>query len=147
MIKKTITFEDFDGNTRTEDHWFHLTEAELSELELENYGGFNGLIRRMIETTDTPELTKLFKQLVLKSYGVKSADGGAFVKRGGELAKEFVDTAAFNALWTELIADPDKLNAFFVGILPKKLQANINSPEVKAKIDNLKQEYHLNEKK
>ena len=30
MLKKTLTYEDFNGNQRTEDYYFNLTKAELS---------------------------------------------------------------------------------------------------------------------
>ena len=39
MLKKTIQFQDFNGNSRTEDFYFNLTQAEVTELELSVDGG------------------------------------------------------------------------------------------------------------
>ena len=32
MLKKTITFEDLDGNLVTDDFYFHLSKAEIAEI-------------------------------------------------------------------------------------------------------------------
>ena len=34
MYIKTINYTDYNGNTRTEDHYFNLTEAEALEMEM-----------------------------------------------------------------------------------------------------------------
>lgn len=143
MLKRHIKYVTFLGETVEEDHWFNLTERELSNLDLKNEGGFQGLIRRMIETTDTPQLIELFEQVVLASYGELSADGKVFRKKDGELAKEFVDSAAYDALYMELIGDANELAEFINGIIPEKLRNQANSPEAQAKIEALKKEYHL----
>ncbi len=41
MLKKTITYEDFDGNQVTEDHFFHLSKADLVEMEVSQKGGMS----------------------------------------------------------------------------------------------------------
>ena len=52
MIKKTVTYTDFDGNERTEDFYFHLTEQELTEWELSVDGGLSGVLTRIINSRD-----------------------------------------------------------------------------------------------
>ena len=32
MLKKTVNYEDFDGNKRTEDLYFNLTKLEATEF-------------------------------------------------------------------------------------------------------------------
>lgn len=143
MLKKTISYTDYLGNDRTEDFYFNLSERELANLELKNYGGFEGLIRQMAATTDVPKLTELFEKLVLMSYGEIAPDGRRFIKQNGKLAEEFMETEAYTKLYMELITDPDKLAAFIRGVIPKDLAKDMDSPDVQNKLEDLKKEYHL----
>ena len=47
MLKKTITYTDFDDNERTEDFYFHLSKAEIAEMELSENGGLVKLIGKI----------------------------------------------------------------------------------------------------
>ena len=120
MLKKTITFEDFDGNTRTEDFYFNLTEAELTDLELSVKGGFGTLIEKITQTQDVPEIMKIFKQIIKLAYGVKSPDGRRFEKSEA-IYNDFAQTNAFSQLYMELASNEKIASDFINGILPKKL--------------------------
>lgn len=120
MLKKTITFEDFDGNTRTEDFYFNLTEAELTDLELSVKGGFGTLIEKITQTQDVPEIMKIFKQIIKLAYGVKSPDGRRFEKSEA-IYNDFAQTNAFSQLYMELASNEQIASDFINGILPKKL--------------------------
>ena len=52
MIKKTMTYKDYDGNERTEDFWFNLTKAEAAKLEFGTTGGVSKMIERIIQEQD-----------------------------------------------------------------------------------------------
>ena len=39
MLKKTITYTDYNDNERTEDFYFNFSKAELTEMELSTVGG------------------------------------------------------------------------------------------------------------
>lgn len=39
MLKKTISYTDYDGNQRTEDFYFNLSMAELTEMQMGVEGG------------------------------------------------------------------------------------------------------------
>ena len=122
MIKKTITYTDYNGVERTEDFYFNLTKAELMEMELSKIGGFTEMIKKIIDANDTPEIIKVFKSLLLKSYGKKSEDGKRFIK-SEELSAEFEQTEAYSQLFMELATD-DKLASEFVnGVVPKDIAA------------------------
>lgn len=132
MLKKTITYEDFNGNMCTEDFFFNLTTAELTELQLSYTGGFATYLQQIVDAQDIPTLAKVFKEIVLMSYGEKTADGKRFVKRNAEgrrLADEFVDSAAYSALYTELFTNDKTASDFINAILPKNIPAaNDNHP-------------------
>lgn len=124
MLKKTITYTDYNGATRTEDFWFNLTEAEITEMQLGVHGGFNAMLNKIIAAQDTPTLIKIFKDLVLDAYGEKSADGRRFVKEdrdGYRLANDFKQTEAYSKLYMELATDADAAAKFVNGIVPAEI--------------------------
>lgn len=121
MLKKTITFTDYDGNERTEDFYFNLTKAELVELESSIHGGYLESMRRIISAQDNPTIMREFKQMILRSYGEKSSDGRRFVK-SEELSKAFSETEAYSELFMEFFQNPDKAAAFFTGIIPADIR-------------------------
>ena len=126
MLTKTFTFTDFNGEERTEQHQFNLTKTEIAKLELGTTGGLSEMIRRIIESKDTPEIIKIFEDIVLKSYGEKSADGRQFIK-DEEKTKAFMQTPAYDQLFLELIGDANKAAQFIVGIVPSEIAKKIGS--------------------
>lgn len=121
MLKKTMTYTDYNGNQRTEDFYFNLNKAELMEMELSTTGGLAEMIQHIIAAQDTPAIVKIFKDLILKAYGVKSPDGKKFMKvdaNGYRLADDFVQTEAYTELFMELATDADAAAKFVNGIMP-----------------------------
>ena len=118
MLKKTITSVDFNGNERTEDFYFNLTKAEVMEMEMSTVGGLSEMIQKIVSAQDTPSIIKVFKDLILRSYGEKSADGKRFIKTP-EMAEAFSQTEAYSVLFMELATDAEAAAAFVNGIIPK----------------------------
>lgn len=123
MLKKTITYTDYNGVERTEDFYFNLSKAELMEMELSAVGGLGDTIQKIISAKDNPAIIKIFKDLVLKAYGEKSADGKRFVK-SSEISAGFEQTEAYSNLFMELATDADAAASFVNGIIPKDLQGD-----------------------
>lgn len=117
MIKRTITYEDYNGVSRTEDFYFNLSKAEITEMELSTTGGMGEMIQRIINAQDTPAIIKVFKEILFKAYGVKSPDGRRFIK-SPELSLEFSQTEAYSQLFMELATDAEKAADFVNGIIP-----------------------------
>lgn len=126
MLKKTITYKDFNDVERTEDFYFNLTEAELMEMELGVTGGMTEMIQRLVSTQDGPAIAKMFKDLVLKAYGQKSLDGKRFIKND-TLREEFEQTNAYSQLYMKLATDADEAAKFMKGIIPANLSEQANS--------------------
>jgi len=120
MIKKTVTYTDFDGNERTEDFYFHLTEQELTEWELSVDGGLSGVLKRIVKSKDDKQLIAIFKDLLTKSYGVKTPDGRGFIKNQ-EALDNFIYTQAFSDIYMELATDDKAASEFVNGIIPESL--------------------------
>lgn len=132
MIKKTITYIDYNGNKRTEDHYFDMSSAELMSKQLSIDGGFDAMLQKIIDAKDVPALSNLFRELILESYGIKHADGIRFEK-SEEISKAFSQTGAFSELYMELLTDSKKAAEFVNGIIPKGLEEQLskinNGPE------------------
>lgn len=121
MLKKTITYTDYNGVNRTEDFYFNLSKAEVMEMEMSTTGGLSEMINRIVATQDAPAIIKIFKDLVLKAYGEKSLDGKRFMKidaNGTPLSVAFSQTEAYSQLFMELATDADAAAAFVNGIVP-----------------------------
>ena len=120
MYKETVKYIDYNGVERTEDVYFNLSKAELMEMQLSTAGGFDAMINKLIKAQDQPTLVKVFKDIILKSYGVPSPDGRRFVKTK-ELVEEFTQTEAYSDLYMKFITDSEAAAKFINGIMPKSL--------------------------
>lgn len=118
MLKKTISYVDYDGNERKEDHYFNLNKAEVIELELEEQGGLSKLVEKLVAEQDGKRIMAIFKDLIMRSYGEKSLDGKRFIK-SPELSTAFIQTEAYSELIMEMLTDPNAAAAFVNGIVPK----------------------------
>lgn len=127
MLKKTITYTDYNGSERTEDFYFNLSKAESMEMEMSTTGGLSEMIRRIVAAQDMPAIIKIFKELVLKAYGEKSADGKRFVK-SEEISKAFSETEAYSILFMELATDADAAAKFVNGIVPNDTASTAAAP-------------------
>jgi hypothetical protein len=120
MLKKTITYEDFNGETVSEDFFFHLSKAELVELELSHEGGLSESLQKIVAAQDGKQIIAEFKDIILGSYGKRSDDGKRFVKNQ-TLREEFESTEAYSTLFMELVTDTDAAIEFIKGIVPAGL--------------------------
>lgn len=128
MLKKTITYTDFDDVERTEDFFFNLTKSELMEMDFSATGGMERMIRKIIDAQDTKRIIEVFKDIILKSYGEKSLDGKQFVKvrDGHKLADDFAQTGAYDALFMELATDDKAATEFITGVIPRNIAKELN---------------------
>lgn len=117
MLKKTIKYTDYNGTERTEDFYFNLSAAEITEMELSTTGGLVAMLENVVKAQDGPSIVKIFKEIVLKSYGEKSPDGKRFIK-SKELSEAFSQTEAYSKLFMELATDADAAAAFINAVIP-----------------------------
>lgn len=124
MLKKTITYTDYNNVKRTEDFYFNLSKAELMEMEMSTSGGLAEMINKIVAAQDTAAIIKIFKDLILKAYGEKSPDGKRIVK-SEEISNAFAQTEAYSDLFMELATDADAAAAFVNGIVPADMAKQI----------------------
>lgn len=129
MLKKTITYEDYNGNTITENFYFNLSKAEIMEMEMTTAGGLAEMIQNIVDAKDTPAIIKVFKDLILKAYGEKSPDGKRFVK-SEEISRAFSQTEAYSQLFMELATDENAAAKFVNGIVPSDTKPSIPAPPI-----------------
>jgi len=120
MLKKSITYQDYNGTERTEDFYFNLTQAEIMEMEMSTTGGMSEYVKNIVDAKDAQALVKIFKDIVLKAYGEKSLDGKKFMK-SEEITRGFACTEAYSQLFMELATDSDAAAKFVDGIIPSSV--------------------------
>lgn len=128
MIKKTVTYTDYNGVERTEDFYFNLTPAELTEMELSIEGGLTTYLKNIIVAKNVPQLIKAFKNILLASYGERSSDGRRFVK-SEQITNDFVSTPAYSAIYMELVQDDEAASKFVNGLIPSDMK--LSDEEIK----------------
>ena len=87
MLKKTITYTDYNGVERTEDFYFNLSKGEIIEMELTTEGGYIEMINKITAAQDHITLFKIFKELNYKFVEVDIDD----VKETNNLINELIN--------------------------------------------------------
>lgn len=127
MLKKTITYTNYNGEEITEDFYFNLTKAEIMEMEMTTDGGMSEYLQQIVKAKDTAEIMKIFKKILLESYGKKSPDGRRFIKND-ELREEFSQTEAYSQLFMQLATDAEEAAKFINAVVPKDVAASADKP-------------------
>lgn len=132
MLKKTITYVDYNGVERTEDFYFNLSKAETLGYINSERGGIEAFITKVVKAEDNTKLWDIWSDFIARCYGEKSEDGRRFVK-SKELSEAFMQTEAYSNLMIELLSDSDgTVAANFVNSVVADVEKN---PDKKALID------------
>lgn len=131
MLKKKITFEDYNGNTRTEDFYFNITKAELSRYYFEHgNAGMLEYLKNILITKDVKGLMDFISEIITISYGVKSDDGLRFIKDPAR-TRDFMQTDAYSVLFLELMKEENAIGNFLQACLPKSnADASVSKEDV-----------------
>ena len=137
MFKHNIKYTDYNGVERNEQFYFNLSKAELMEMELSTQAGVDEMIRMMIATNDNAKIVQTFKDLILKSYGIKSEDGKRFIK-SPELREQFEQSEAYSEFFMAMLANEDDLQTKFInGVINGSNVPNLSEEEAVAKLKEL----------
>lgn len=115
MLKKTVTYTNFEGEQVVEEIYFHLTQAEIVKLEMSEHGGLSDSLKRLSVTQDGKEIMAIFERIVSAAYGVR--EGGRFIKTEA-LRQEFLASEAYSAFFMELIFSTEAQIEFVRGVVP-----------------------------
>lgn len=133
MIKKTITYTDYNGTERTEDFWFNLTERELIKLEASQTGGLTARLNKLIQSSDYKTILDTMEEIILMAYGEPSPDGRGFIKvdeNGRRLADSFKQTEAYETIFMEVGFNDVAAAEFIKGCIPKKLSTKLDDSKL-----------------
>ena len=122
MLAKTITYTDFNGVSRTETMYFNLTQAELTKMAYIDNKNLAETLTKAIDDKDTATIVRFMCEFIISAYGEKSDDGKHF-RKSEEMRSEFANSAAYDALFAELLSDDEKAVAFINGVVPAALAA------------------------
>lgn len=125
MLSKEITYEDLEGNPVTETFYFHLSKAEIAELELEHEGGLHDYLQAIVSASNTKAILVVFKEIISRCVGRRSVDGKRFLKDETH-TQEFMSSEAYSELFVEFLTKPELFVAFINGIIPKGLRDKIS---------------------
>lgn len=128
MYKETIKYVDYNGDERSETFYFNLSKAEITEMELAIDGGLSESLRVIMEKRDIPRTVSTIKDIILRSYGIKSPDGKRFMKSDA-IREEFLQTEAYSELFTKMLSDAKYAAAFMQAIIPADLAKAVEEYE------------------
>ena len=121
MLKKTITYVDFNNTTQTEDFYFNLTKAEAVEI------GVRADLEAITTKSSVDEIMDAFRRLLKASYGQRVNNGKDFIKSDREF-EIFAASEAYSQLFFELFSNTEYAAVFMRGILPADLPSDIPVP-------------------
>lgn len=146
MFKDTITYTDYNGETRTEDVYFNLSKPELIKMEYSVPGGLTNNLTRIINRLEAKdvnvvgEMFNFFEEVLTKSYGIKSDDGKRFIK-SQDITDEFVQSELYSEVFMKFNSDPEYLAKFIMSVMPADLSTEVqNSDEFKRRMNALKED-------
>lgn len=130
MLKKSITYTNYDGAEEKIDAYFNLTKTECVDLNLEyeEDGGLIGRIKKLMVEREDGEMPRkpavdFIKLLIDRSYGVRPKDDPSlFLKEddnGKPYYKKFKQSAAYDAYVYALLSGEESLEEFAENVLPQ----------------------------
>lgn len=130
MIKKTLTYHDYEGEEHTKDFYFSLNQTEFALMNNRLPGGFEYYLQKIQQDRDETKLLELLTMFIAEGYGERLMDGLGFSKedlQGRKLGKLFLSTEACDNLITELLEKENNLGAFLTGMLPASIQGQVSA--------------------
>ena len=127
MIKETISYENFDGEKRTEDFYFHISKVDITRLNLKSKTGtFKGDLEELLKDKEHngEEMLDYIMLFIETAYGKRSADGTFYKDK--DAARAFINSDAAAELVVDLMNSADKLRAFIRGVMPKNASDSVH---------------------
>lgn len=132
MLKKDITYENpFTNDMVTETHYFHISKADLIQMEMEESSetytdesgkqltGMQAKLQRIVDSKDGKEIIEQIRDIIRRSYGLK--DGDRF-RKSAEIWEDFASSEAYAQLLFDLCTDAGNASEFMNGVIPHNLE-------------------------
>lgn len=141
MLTRTISYEDYDGSTVTEDFSFHISKGDVIEMQMA-FGTEKDLgdyLAEIIKDNDGVVIIKNFKWFLEKSVGKK--EGKHFLK-SEKITQDFMSTNAYSELLTQLVTNAKFAAEFINGLFPRSIS---ETPELKDATEKFKNRIDIQE--
>ena len=128
MFKIEQHYKDFLGNDQVETLRFNISESEMYDLAKNNPKFNVDYLRTVMEKGNGMEIIDVVRELIVLSYGELSEDGKKF-RKSNEIALEFCQSAAYDALFDRLVSSNDEkfILEFLTGVFPDKFADTIKN--------------------
>lgn len=111
MLKKTVTYTDFNGVEVTEDLYFHLSAPEVTRLNAKYGGDVGEYVSEVSMELNQEKMVAFLEDLILSSYGVKSDDGKQF-KKGAKIREDFEYSQAYAEIFVSILTEEGEAESF-----------------------------------
>lgn len=119
MLKKKITYTDYNGMERNDYFYFNMTEREvvmlLAQLGVDDLKEYTN---KLVESGDSKAMFSFIDNIILSSIGAKSEDGKRFVKNK-LIRDDFEQSEAYNVLFMDFLQNPSTASSFASAIVAK----------------------------
>ena len=124
MLKKVVTYTDFNGDEQTDTLYFNVSVPEATRMRAK-FGGddMEKNIKKIVESGKESDILELFEEIVLNAYGEKSEDGKSFLKTPA-IKEKFEYSQAYAEVFEELLTNEAALQKFVEGVISKKPGVN-----------------------
>lgn len=130
MIKKQVTYTDYNGNIVTEDLYFDMSSLAFTKFAAK-YGDFSvvdpnsegstaqavkAFIEKVTRENNLAKMIDFLEDFILSAYGERASDGKHFYKTK-EIRSEFENSLAFAQVFEDLMNDNGSVEPFLYGVL------------------------------
>lgn len=129
MIKRTLTYKNYDDKEVTKDLYFNLSKAELIEWDLREQhvdiqgqtatGGLKARLESVLQSGKGSAIIDMLQEVLKRSYGVRTEAGG--FRKNEQVWEEFKESGAYDAIFMDFLQDPESLSRFVNAVIPAEL--------------------------
>lgn len=132
MLKKEITFTNFNDEEVTKTYWFNLNKLQAMKLVSAN-GGLDTYLPEVAKKKDTEKFIAFVEGVVLDAYGARDEADPDVFDTSAEAKEKFKKSPAFSELVYSLLTSEDAFVTFLLDILPKSMREQLQVEMAKQK--------------
>lgn len=129
MLKKEITFTNFNDEEVTKTYWFNLNKLQAMKL----VGGIDSYLQEVVKKKDTEKFIDFVEGVVLDAYGARDDEDPDVFDTSAEAKEKFKKSPAFSELVYSLLTSEDAFVTFLLDILPKSMREQLQTEMAKQK--------------
>lgn len=128
MLKKEITYTNFNDEEITVTEYFNLNKVQTMKL-VSGHGGMDKYLQSIIDEKNGEKFIDFVEELVYSAYGKRDPENAENFITAKEVKDAFTKTGAYDELVYTLLSNEKEFESFFIGILPKAMQETVRNAE------------------